>query len=189
MHMLIMNVKQTNETKGITSFAKSADSAQEAASQKEVVIQKEVAMKLQNAKEGATVTISAEGLGLSQENIMQKNMYQEMMESAKENAEAEGKGFQDMAKALEIARRILDGDIVPSEDEQFLMEYDNELYMRVKSMARPKENPKEYETLLEEDEERKEDGTGGATIDGSHIASNTSDFPSGSIEKMKVSQV
>ena len=38
-------------------------------------------------------------------------------------------------------------------------------------------------------QENKEDGIAGTAIDGSHLASNASDFPSGSIEKMKVSQV
>ena len=33
------------------------------------------------------------------------------------------------------------------------MEYNSEIYMRVKSMAKVKEDPKEYYTLLEEEED------------------------------------
>ncbi len=98
-------------------------------------------------------------------------MYQEMLEKANEAAEAQGEGFADLAKALEIARRILNGDIVPAQDEQFLMEFNSEIYMRVKSMAKEKDDPKEYDTLMEEEEENTdsadgtdESGSGGLTI-------------------------
>ncbi len=197
MYMLITNVTQGSEIRHIT--VASIREAYTQTAQQEKIQNQLTAAPIQNVETGATVSISAEGLGLSQENkdekamslqeAYEKNMYQEMMESAKESAEAQDEGFQDMAKALEIARRIMDGDIVPQEDEQFLMEYDSELYMRVKSMAKPKEDPKEYDSLVEAEEENKEDGIAGTAIDGSHLASNASDFPSGSIEKMKVSQV
>ena len=76
-----------------------------------------------------------------------------MLENTKEAAEAQGEGYEDLAKALEIARRILNGDIVPAQDEQFLMEFNSEIYMRVKSMAEAKEDPEEYDSLLEEEED------------------------------------
>lgn len=114
-------------------------------------------------EEGATVAISAQGMGLAQKNEeeeqtamreeMEWKMYQEMLERANEAAEAQEEGFGDLAKALEIARRILNGDIVPPQDEKFLMEFNSEIYMRVKSMAKVKEDPKEYDTLMEEEEE------------------------------------
>lgn len=131
---------------------------------------------MSSEEDGATVAISAEGLGLSQkereENVsaqeaVERKMYQEMLEKANEAAEAQGEGFADLAKALEIARRILNGDIVPAQDEQFLMEFNSEIYMRVKSMAKVKEDPKEYDTLMEEEED-------GASAN----ESNTGDDPS-----------
>lgn len=115
------------------------------------------------SQDGATVAISAEGMGLAQKNkeegqtaiqeAMERKMYQEMLENANEAAKAQGEGFGDLAKALEIARRILNGDIVPRQDEQFLMEFNSEIYMRVKSMAKAKEDPKEYDTLMEDEED------------------------------------
>lgn len=122
-------------------------------------------------EDGATVAISAEGLGLvqkdnekdtSMQETIEKKVYQEMLEKANEAAKAQGEGFADLAKALEIARRILNGDIVPAQDEQFLMEYNSEIYMRVKSMAKVKEDPKEYDTLLEEEEEEGSGKEGGS---------------------------
>lgn len=137
-------------------------SREEAAARK-TEVSKEVLQKLHQAAEGATVAISAEGLGLvkkkeQEENASareeaEKQMYQEMLENTKEAAEKQGEGYEDLAKALEIARRILNGDIVPAQDEQFLMGYNSEIYMRVKSMAEAKEDPEEYDSLLEEEEE------------------------------------
>lgn len=125
---------------------------------------REVQEKLLQEAEGATVAISAEGLGLVKEETEEnssireqneKQMYQDMLENAKEAAESQGEGFGDLAKALEIARRILNGDIVPAQDEKFLMEFNSEMYMRVKSMAELKEDPEKYDSLLEDEEEEK----------------------------------
>ena len=85
-------------------------------------------------EEGATASFSAQGLGMikKQEDAQderesaEKQMYQEMLENAREAAKAQEKGFGDLAKALEIARRILDGDIVPLQDEEFLMEFNSD---------------------------------------------------------------
>ncbi len=82
------------------------------------------------------------------------------MENTKEASEAQEEGIGDLARAMEIARRILDGDIVPAQDEKFLMEFNSEMYMRVKSMAKLKEEPEKYDSLLEEEEE--DNGKSGA---------------------------
>ena len=188
--MLITNVTQTKENRNISIASASATYAQTAKQEKTKSQVSEA--QTQSAEAGATVSISAEGLDLSQGSVIQKDayeqyLYQEMMESEKENAEAMSEGFGDMAKALEIARRIMDGDMVPQEDEKFLMEYDSELYMRVKSMARPKEDPKEYDSLLEDEEEGNgtTDGGSGKAIDGSGILDNIAN--GNPIEKMAVS--
>lgn len=134
---------------------------------------REVQEKLLQEAEGATVAISAEGLGLVKEETEEnssireqneKQMYQDMLENAKEAAESQGEGFGDLAKALEIARRILNGDIVPAQDEKFLMEFNSEMYMRVKSMAELKEDPEKYDSLLEDEEE--EQGKSGSGSSG-----------------------
>ena len=66
----------------------------------------------------------------------------------------------DMAKIMEVARRISDGGKVPASDEQKLMDYSMELYMSAKNAAMMKEleeKRKEYDSLWEdEDEEQAE---------------------------------
>ena len=59
-----------------------------------------------------------------------------------------------MGKAMEIARRLMHGDIVPSSDEKFLMDFDKDMYLSAKSMQvlAQNKNAKKYDSLLEEEE-------------------------------------
>lgn len=66
----------------------------------------------------------------------------------------------DMAKIMEVARRISSGGRVPAADERKLMEYSMELYMSAKNMAMLKEleeKREKYDSLWDdEDEEQAE---------------------------------
>lgn len=96
-----------------------------------------------------------------------QEMYQENLEAAKEAAEAAGEGFEDLGRALEIARRMMHGDIVPASDEKFLMDFNRDIYMGAKNMQALAKNddPEKYDSLLEDEE-----GEGaGVTVDGSDI--------------------
>ncbi len=66
----------------------------------------------------------------------------------------------DMAKIMEVARRISNGGKVPASDERKLMEYSMELYMSAKNMAMLSEMRKKrekYDSLWDdEDEEQAE---------------------------------
>lgn len=74
---------------------------------------------------------------------------------AKQQGEAIGKAMDNMMKCLEIARRISSGAKVPSADEKMLMEYSHELYMAAKNLSfmQTQEKQKEYDTLVEEEEQ------------------------------------
>ncbi|MCM1210457.1 MAG: hypothetical protein NC318_02525 [Blautia sp.] len=65
---------------------------------------------------------------------------------------------EDMAKALETARRIARGDIVPAIDEKKLLEYDAELYQIAKNaaMLHAMEEHRKDKSLYEEKEEKRE---------------------------------
>lgn len=173
MEMQIGNIVGVKESGGVgkgRAHVTGQKSDRAKATARSAETSREIQEKLRQEAEGATVAISAEGFGLvkkeeADENASareeaEKRMYQEMLENTKEAAEAQGEGYEDLAKALEIARRILNGDIVPAQDEEFLMEYNSEIYMRVKSMAEAKEDPEEYDSLLEEEED--DNGSGSA---------------------------
>ena len=70
------------------------------------------------------------------------------------------KSLDVMEKCRKIASRIMKGDKVPPQDEQYLMECDPDGYKLALVCRVPKEKPKEWESVLEEDEEQ--EGTGSA---------------------------
>lgn len=84
-----------------------------------------------------------------------RESYQQQAESAKEAAEGMSEEFGDLAKAVEIARRLMHGDIVPQSDEKFLMDFDKDMYLGAKSMQAlaQNEDKKKYDSILEEEEE------------------------------------
>lgn len=84
----------------------------------------------------------------SQDSLLET--YQEQIENSDKVAEAQ----KDMAKMVEIARRIANGDKVPAKDEKKLMEFSFELYQSAKSAAAVCDNkdPKEYESLFDDEE-------------------------------------
>lgn len=76
-------------------------------------------------------------------------------EVAKQQGEAMQDYGEEMAKCLEIARRIADGDRVPPQDEKKLMDFNMEVYMAAKNMAAMNidKKHKDYDSLWGEEEE------------------------------------
>ena len=94
------------------------------------------------ANEAATLELSIKAVE------EQKSQYQEYMdkltqqwnavanmEVAKQQGEAMEEYAVDLAKIMEVARRIMKGGIVPPTDEQKLMEYSMELYQAAKNIG------------------------------------------------------
>ena len=79
------------------------------------------------------------------------------LEAAKQQGEATEEYYKDIAKIMEVARRIMQGGIVPPQDEKTLMEYSMELYQTAKSMGAMEQQRKreEYDSLWEEEKEKK----------------------------------
>ena len=75
------------------------------------------------------------------------------------------KSLKTMEKCRIIASRIMKGDKVPPQDEQFLMEADPDGYKLAIACRAPKEKPKEWESVVEEDREESSAGPGGETAD------------------------
>lgn len=78
-------------------------------------------------------------------------------ESAKQQGDAMKDYYDDMAKIMEVARRLMKGDIVPSTDERKLMEYNDKLYQMAKNMGElaKAEKRKKHKSLWEDEEEKK----------------------------------
>lgn len=96
------------------------------------------------------------------------------MVSAKQQGEAMEEYAVDMAKIMEVARRIMKGAIVPGDDERKLMEYSMELYQAAKNIgAMAKEKKEKYDSLWDDDEEPTE------YEDPMEVANNTEAFADG----------
>lgn len=76
---------------------------------------------------------------------------------ADQQADASAEYTEDMAKVMEVARRIMRCDIVPASDEKKLMEYSEEMYQTAKSVgAMVRRQKREKHKSLWGDEEEKQ---------------------------------
>lgn len=132
---------------------------------------KELEEKMNSEKDGNLVYANeAATLELSIKAVEEKkNEYQQYMdkllqqwsatanmESAKQQGEAMEEYAADMGKIMEVARRLMDGDIVPPTDEKKLMEYSMELYQAAKNIGAlmKKKEKEEYDSLWDDEEDK-----------------------------------
>ena len=131
-------------------------------------------MKIKTTENGSVVFANeAAALELTYNAVAEKqNEYQNYMDqlmeqwdtkfneiATQQKVEAEKEGFEDLARIMTVARRLMHGDIVPQSDEKKLMEYDSDLYQMAKSaqmMAQIREKDRKKHESLWEDEEKKE---------------------------------
>ena len=86
------------------------------------------------------------------------------------------RSLETMEKCRKIASRIMKGDKVPPQDEQFLMEADPDGYKLAIACRVPKEKPKEWESVLEEeDREAGSAGSGEASAEAPESGGETAD--------------
>ncbi len=107
------------------------------------------------------------------ENLTQQWAAVANLESARQQGEAMEEYAIDMAKIMEVARRIMKGGIVPAEDEKKLMEYSMELYQAAKNIGALAKEREEYDTLWEEEPEE------GEPVDPMEVADNAEAFATG----------
>lgn len=83
---------------------------------------------------------------------------QRKLQEAKQkgNSELDGltKALKVMDKCRKIASRIIKGDKVPPQDERYLMENDPEGYKLTLACRQTKEHPKEWESVLDEEDQQ-----------------------------------
>jgi len=99
-------------------------------------------------------------------------------EAAKQQGEAMSEYAQDIAKLMEVARRIANGDRVPAYDEQKLMEFSMELYMSAKNLAVLNENKEkeEYDSLWKDEEEKTENPDPSEVADSKELSLDAPDL-------------
>lgn len=84
------------------------------------------------------------------------------LEHVEKQTDAKTEELKVLERCLKIALRIAAGDHVPQKDMQYLREHYPELYAQAMLMRTPKKEPKEYESLLEDEEEAAQENKGEA---------------------------
>ena len=79
--------------------------------------------------------------------------------------DALSKSLKTMDKCRKIAGRIMRGDKVPPQDEKYLMEHDPDGYKLSLACRKPKENPKEWKSVLDEEDLESGSESGGETVE------------------------
>ena len=113
------------------------------------------------ANEAATLELSYEAVSKKydeyhnyMDQLMEMHSAYTNLESTKQQTEAMAEETQDLAKIIEVARRIAKGAKVPGTDEKKLMDYSMEMYMSAKSMAMMNQDKKKYKSLWGDEEEK-----------------------------------
>ncbi len=81
-------------------------------------------------------------------------MLLEQMHRMREDNEKSAEMADTQGKCMLIAMRIAAGDEVPQKDIKFLIKYNAGLYAKAMQMRIPKNEPEEYDTVLDEEDER-----------------------------------
>lgn len=102
---------------------------------------------------------NSEKIRIFTQKLQEAKMNLENMEHDKEAIEDEKEKWEDEIKCFEIFHRISRGDRVPPQDEKKLMEFSTEMYQAAKNLAmmNRKKDPKEYDSLWEEEPEEDEE--------------------------------
>lgn len=85
-------------------------------------------------------------------------------------ADALGEQMKTMERCHKIASRIMRGDKVPPQDEQYLMMNDPDGYKLALAMRKPKKKPKEWESVLKDEEKEQSqeaESSGGEAVESS----------------------
>ena len=86
----------------------------------------------------------------------------EEAESGDSELDALGEKMKAMMRCQKIAARIMRGDKVPPEDERYLMENDPNGYKLALAMRQPKKDPKEWKSVLDDEEKKSSESSGSA---------------------------
>lgn len=93
---------------------------------------------------------------LQEVNRQDMERQRKMLEAKRQGSgelEVLSKSLKTMEKCQKIAARIMRGDKVPPQDEQFLMDADPDGYKLAIACRVPKEKPKEWESVLKDEED------------------------------------
>ena len=101
--------------------------------------------------DAATVTLSG---NVKRNEINDAGYYQQMAEVERQRSKEGTDSARVMSKCMLIASRLTSGDKVPLKDERFLQKHDMKLYLQAMKMRIPKQEPKEWDSITDDEEEQ-----------------------------------
>lgn len=101
--------------------------------------------------DAATVTLSG---NVKRNEINDADYYQQMAEVERQRSKEGADSARVMSKCMLIASRLTSGDKVPLKDERFLQKHDMKLYLQAMKMRIPKQEPKEWDSITDDEEEQ-----------------------------------
>lgn len=111
---------------------------------------------------------------LNRQDMEKQRKLQEARQEGNSELDCLTKALKVMDKCRIIASRIVKGDKVPPQDEKYLMENDPEGYKLAMACRQPKEKPKEWKSVLDE-EDRAGGGSGGETVEAAESGGGTAE--------------
>ncbi len=106
-----------------------------------------------------SLTLSQAALRYLEEQNKKLEEVRRQREQGDDMLDSMNKALKTMKRCQEIARRIMRGDKVPPQDELYLMENDEESYKLALALRKPKKHPKEWDSVLEDEEGQKNEST------------------------------
>ncbi len=91
-----------------------------------------------------------------QEIEAKKQQIDRELEASKSQIEGIQKSFDILLKCLKISARIINGDNVPAEDHQLLLENYPEIYSVAMSARQEKEDPENHDSVISKEEKKEE---------------------------------
>lgn len=164
--MLIAGTTEVRENQGVINVAKQKASSQESLVSK-VLNNSNAGENGEDSREtinGVALNISNAGKQKLEEQDNFLSFLQDQLDSIKEQEKAGEEGWEDFGRCLKIAASIAAGDNVPQKDMKFLQEHEPELFMKAMLLRRPKEDPEDCDSVLEDEEDSDDSGAGSAKI-------------------------
>lgn len=101
------------------------------------------------SKEAKALFREEKGLILGDEKIIE---FKEVLRALKASSDHKNLPLSILTKCIQIAARIVKGDIIPNKDMQFLAENEPKLYSSAILLRQQNDKPKRYDSLLEDEE-------------------------------------
>ncbi len=87
------------------------------------------------------------------DSIYEQESFYANLKSTEQQVDAAKEYGKEMTRLMEVARRLIKGDIVPASDEKKLMDFNHELYVACKQMQAMAQEHEEDDTLWDDEEE------------------------------------